>query len=198
MKENNIKQYLNKLRKIISKELPKDECNNVMEYYEEYFADAGFETEADIVNELGNVETLAGRIIQEHREKNQNQGIDDTENEGFLSGKGLFLTIIAWPLWLVLFCLGLAGVITLFSLTVSFGAVSVGLILGGIGTFIGGVVLLFSDVIIAIYVLGCAFILCSIGLLFVIITKLIVGLTLKFLGLLKGKKNKKKSDVIFK
>ena len=43
MKNNNINSYLNKLRKIISKELPKDECKNIMEYYEEYVADAGFD-----------------------------------------------------------------------------------------------------------------------------------------------------------
>lgn len=197
LKNNNINSYLNKLRKIISKELPKDECKNIMEYYEEYVADAGFETEADIINELGTPEALAKKIVEEHNEKFQSDNIEGTEKKGLSLGWVTFIAIIGSPLWLALLCVAFSLVVTVFALVITFGATGIGLALGGIGLIIGGVVLLFIDVVLGIYVVGCACIVCAVGILFIWLTILLVKCTIKVFNSLKTKKNKKKSEVIF-
>lgn len=194
MKDNNVNKYLKRLRKIISKELPKEECRNILEYYEEYFADAGFETEADVVNELGSAEALAKKIIDEHNEKNQNEGIDFSEKKGLSLGWVIFIAIIGSPLWLALFCVAFALIVTVFSLVISFGATGIGLLLGGVGIIIGGMVLLFVDVVFGIYVVGCACIICAVGLWFILLTTFLAKWVSKIFKLLK---NKKKSKVIF-
>lgn len=46
-------EYLGALNNCIQHELPADEYNNVMQYYSEYFADAGIEKEQEVIQELG-------------------------------------------------------------------------------------------------------------------------------------------------
>lgn len=46
-------EYLGALSNCIQHELPADEYNNVMQYYSEYFADAGIEKEQEVIQELG-------------------------------------------------------------------------------------------------------------------------------------------------
>lgn len=50
-------EYLGALNNCIQHELPADEYNNVMQYYSEYFADAGIEKEQEVIQELGAVGT---------------------------------------------------------------------------------------------------------------------------------------------
>lgn len=192
MNDNNINRYLNRLRKLISKELPREECKNILEYYEEYFADAGFETEADIINELGSAETLAKKIIEEHIEKYQNEGVEFTEKKGLSLGWVIFIAIIGSPLWLALGCVAFALIVTVFALVISFGATGIGLLIGGVGMIIGGIALMITDVVMGIYVVGCACIVCAVGLWFILLTMFITKWSIKLLSLLKDKKNKNK------
>ena len=60
-------EYLGALNNCIQHELPADEYNNVMQYYSEYFADAGIEKEQEVIQELGAPSELARRIIAEYR-----------------------------------------------------------------------------------------------------------------------------------
>lgn len=46
--------------------LPGDEYKDTMEYYTEYFEEAGEENEEAVIRELGDVEELAKRVIQEN------------------------------------------------------------------------------------------------------------------------------------
>ena len=55
----------------------------------------------------------------------------------------------------------------------------------------------FIDVVLGIYVVGCACIVCAVGILFIWLTILLVKCTIKVFSSLKTKKNKKKSEVIF-
>ena len=59
-------EYLGALNNCIQHELPADEYNNVMQYYSEYFADAGIEKEQEVIQELGAPSELARRIIAEY------------------------------------------------------------------------------------------------------------------------------------
>lgn len=58
-------EYLNILSARLNV-LPADEYTDIMEYYKEYFEEAGEENEEDVISELGDVEELAKKIIKEN------------------------------------------------------------------------------------------------------------------------------------
>lgn len=59
--------YLNDLSRLLVNQLSPEEYNNVMQYYTEYFADAGIEKQEEVINELGTPEELASKIIEEYK-----------------------------------------------------------------------------------------------------------------------------------
>ncbi len=61
----NKNEYLGILSQRLSV-LPIDEYNNIMEYYSEYFEEAGADNEANVMAELGDVNQLADRILKEN------------------------------------------------------------------------------------------------------------------------------------
>lgn len=63
-------EYLNILSDRLNV-LPADEYRDIMEYYREYFEDAGEENEENVIRELGDVEELAKRIIKENMDEGE-------------------------------------------------------------------------------------------------------------------------------
>lgn len=61
-------QYLRKLEYLLS-DLPEEERREAMEYYVEYFEEAGPEREAEVIRELGTPETVAETIHKELADK---------------------------------------------------------------------------------------------------------------------------------
>ena len=61
-------QYLRKLEYLLS-DLPEEERREAMEYYVEYFEEAGPEREAEVMRELGTPETVAETIHKELADK---------------------------------------------------------------------------------------------------------------------------------
>lgn len=58
--------YLNELSRLLANAISPEEYNNVMQYYTEYFADAGIEKEEEVIKELGTPAELAQKIIAEY------------------------------------------------------------------------------------------------------------------------------------
>lgn len=65
-------EYLNILSDRLNV-LPAEEYRDIMEYYTEYFAEAGEENEEEVIRELGDVEELAERILSENNVQSQQQ-----------------------------------------------------------------------------------------------------------------------------
>lgn len=61
----NKSEYLIRLSDALS-ELPIEEKENILDYYEEYFIEAGEDREEETVLELGSPQSLAGRLIREY------------------------------------------------------------------------------------------------------------------------------------
>ena len=59
------KEFIEKLRSEISK-LPQEEIDAAIEYYEEYFDEAGKENEQEVLEHLGNPKKVAGQIKSEY------------------------------------------------------------------------------------------------------------------------------------
>lgn len=62
--------YLNELSRLLANAISPEEFNNVMQYYTEYFADAGIENQEEVIKELGTPEELANKIIEEYNNRN--------------------------------------------------------------------------------------------------------------------------------
>lgn len=72
--------YLNELSRLLANSISPEEFNNVMQYYTEYFADAGIENQEEVIKELGTPEELANKIIEEYN----NRSVDE-EPQGTLT-----------------------------------------------------------------------------------------------------------------
>lgn len=57
----NRREYMNRLEQLLLV-LPKEEREEALQYYEDYFDDAGVENEADVIRELGTPEEVAAKI----------------------------------------------------------------------------------------------------------------------------------------
>ena len=70
-------EYLRQLRGYLNN-MPDDEVEDVIEYYFEYLTDAGMDSEADIISELGTPDKLAQTINDDYRK--MNEYIDEQDN----------------------------------------------------------------------------------------------------------------------
>lgn len=70
-------EFMNRLSSLLS-DLPESERVEALQYYEDYFSDAGAEQEQEVVKELGSPEALAAAI---HREVNEPNVVHDAKGE---------------------------------------------------------------------------------------------------------------------
>ena len=102
-------EYLGALNNCIQHELPADEYNNVMQYYSEYFADAGIEKEQEVIQELGAPSELARRIIAEYRGRQPGE-VKLNAKKKFPVGWIIFIAVAGSPIWLALLCVAIGVV----------------------------------------------------------------------------------------
>ncbi len=69
--------FMNRLKDLLV-DLPESERIEALQYYEDYFSDAGLENEQEVINELGSPEALAAAI---HKEVNGQSAVHDTQGE---------------------------------------------------------------------------------------------------------------------
>lgn len=142
----NREEFLRRLERLLS-DIPESERREAMEYYQNYFEDAGPENEASIIEELGSPQEVASSI-------KKNLFGDDYENYSFVKEEQkktdtsrrntwiVVLLILTFPLWIGLlagaFGILVAGIACLFALAVGVVAlvgafVIVGVVFAGIG-----------------------------------------------------------------
>lgn len=186
-------RYLEELSSRISYYLPEEEYRNVMQYYTEYFADAGEENEATVMEELGTPEVLAKKIIADYKGKQPEELHDKAPDKKRLSvGWVIFIAIIGAPLWIALFGIAIGIIATAFALVVSVGAVAIGGIFGGIGMIFGGIILLFTSPGAGLLTMGGGFVLGAVGIGFLMLSILIVQLVVKMCrAIFSGRKNRR-------
>lgn len=143
-------QYLDCLKNGL-RNIPTEEVNNIMEYYKEYFEDAGIENEQTVIAELGRPELLASKISADYviKDFENNESIKNvTQVKKGLSGIWIvILAICAFPIWLPL---GIAVAAIIFSLVIAIFAVvfgfvvaAISIIASGIFCIVGGVIVMF-------------------------------------------------------
>ena len=130
--------FLLQLRKGL-KPLPKEERENALIYYREYFEDNAGRNEAEICSELGDPKNIAREIVNEYAGNNPGYPV----KKGMSTGSVVLivvLSILAAPILLPIaaaaLALALAIAVTVIAAVVSFFAVAAALLVGGIGLLV--------------------------------------------------------------
>lgn len=190
-------------------DLPADEREEALRYYQDYFDDAGVTEEARIIEELGTPQKVAkliknnlyGRTSSEageytesgyhnpYEEEETRNPVTHTNSSNYKEdtidkdrSKTILiavLIVLSCPIWIGIVA-GAFGIIigicgALFGVTVGFGAACLALIVAGIVLGVMGVGQLFVFAPTGVVMIGTSFILLALGLLFLILTLLLVG-----------------------
>ena len=183
--------YLNELSNCIQNELPADEYNNVMQYYTEYFVDAGADKEQEVISELGAPDELARRIIAEFRGK-QPSDVTFKRKKGLPVGWIIFIAIVGSPVWLGLLCAAIGVGAAVAAVVVSIAAVAAAMILRGGTAIAGGNMAAFSTGANGVLAVGTGCLCICVGLLLTMLFVLIVNAVVKGCKAASAKRKKKK------
>lgn len=158
--------------------LPEEELQSAVTYYEEYFAEAGEENEAQVIQELGSPVLIAKQIMADFAIKEAEIAPKSTKT-GIWTIWIVVLAILASPIALPLAIAALAIVFAVFvtigSLIFAGGVVVVSLIGAGIAVLGITFKLIFVDPMTSIFFLGGSMILIGVGILGVLAVYWLVG-----------------------
>lgn len=195
-------EYLERLRNQLQN-IPNDEVNNIVEYYREYFEDAGVENEENVMKELGSPESLAARISNDYTGKEAGNGSAEFYN--YTDGRNAssnqysqakpyqnkrngeknvvlwaIIAVLTFPLW---FSVGVTALALLFAFAVAIASIifacvvsAAALACGGIFSIVMGFPLLLTSAPNAVAAFGC-------GFLFLGVSALLFA---AFLGMFQG------------
>ncbi len=164
------KEYLRALQNEIQA-LPNVEQKEAVEYYENYFLDAGIENEQKVIEELGSVQELAKEILSNfacvpqtvHNEKKKKNG-KKKESKAETNWVIIAVIILTFPLWINI-------VAALFGLLVSLLAIGFSGIVAAIAIFIAAIAMIGISVwsfvtnpLVALFLFGACCILIGIGI----------------------------------
>lgn len=159
------KDYMIELRKELKK-LPHDEFDRAIEYYEEFFDDAGESNEIQVIEEIGSPKDVAKQVIQDTVERYVTEPMKSVKG-GWNTIKIILLWIcsapITLPLLLAFVLVSIALIITAILLVFSFVLASVAMLLSGIISIIVGVSLIISQFSNALSIIGMGLIFIGLG-----------------------------------
>ncbi len=156
-------EYLTRLQYNIAS-LPPLEVQNIMQYYREYFDDAGEENLYNVMQELGTPEQLAQKIRAGYSVPYPQPAKSGT-NTALIA----VIAVLTSPIWLVAGIVAASLIFALFvivfSVIFSVGIVGIALTGAGLFVFIMGFPTLFIHVPTGIMLIGAGLILVAVGLL---------------------------------
>lgn len=161
----NRREFIAELDRLLEK-MPEEERRAAVQYYMDYFADAGVENEADVIRELGSPQKVAESIKADyygtHFDENKYERKDYVErryesngetcgqNTSGKSGRDkrimllliVLIAVILWPLTLGVGSIVLGLVLTVVCFFAGLVIAAAGIMLSGIIIFVAGAVLL--------------------------------------------------------
>lgn len=171
--------FLSQLEKLLS-DLPEEERREAMEYYVEYFDEAGPERESEVLGEFGSPQEVADRIHEELAEKglivyNPDAAgkSDKGKSDGWKIACIVLLCILAAPIAIPV---AVAVVAVIISVIVTVLSAIVGVFLAACGVtlaftlvavvlFVVGIVKLFSSPLVGLFLIGLALLFAGLALL---------------------------------
>lgn len=159
-KEKFINDLKNKLKR-----LPKEEVNNILGYYLDYFQDAE-KDESEVLMELGSPSTIASQILSDYAfspsTKENNKG---NLNKVVLIILSIFAAPIALPLAFAFIMVLFSMLIVICALLFSFAAVAASLFFAGVVVCFTGFAVLFQSPATGSMYMGLGLIVIGLGLL---------------------------------
>lgn len=138
-------EYINSLANKLRR-LPKEDYDTAMQYFQEYFEEAGPENEQQAIEDLGSPDIAADQIVMNMAIKNAEAPKENVKH-GFsavwVGILAVFAAPIALPLAFAFGVLVIALVITVGSLVIAFAVTALAFIVTSVLGCIGGVILLF-------------------------------------------------------
>lgn len=142
------KEYMEQLKAKL-KRLPKEDFERAIEYYEEYFAEAGEENEKKAIEDLGSPQEAADQIIcdmaitySEEPVQNVKKGMHAL----WVSILAICAAPIALPLMLAGFVLVVAAYIVVFTLIVAFLITAVSCVIMGPVAIVSGLMVITKSI----------------------------------------------------
>ena len=162
------KEFMEELQVLLG-ELPAEEKEEALRYYESYFEEAGADQEQVVLEELGSAERIATQILRDYRmesgggfytEQQKNAPVKYTGEEPKSDGSGITITkkglsggtlvvviliaILTFPIWISLLATAFGLLMGLFGAGIGiicgFGAGGIGCIIGGVAAFVVGAI----------------------------------------------------------
>lgn len=182
-KEEYIAALINELQA-----LPETERQEAVQYYREYFDDAGEGKESEVIAELGSPQELAKFILknfscvpqsisqgnnsEEEKKLPEKKSNQEEQSKGAKILLLVLLAIITLPIWGSVLATVLSFVFGLFMAVIGIG---VGLVVLSVVAFVLGLMLVaiaigifFSDAVTALFCLGIGLLISGLGVLFII------------------------------
>lgn len=167
----NRERFLSELKKKLKK-LPKDELDNILLYYRDYFEDSE-KSEEEVIKELGSPSSISSQILADY-------AFDNTKHNQGKGGKIILIILailaapIGFPLAIATVVLLFAIIMVIVALLISFGAIVFAFFAAGISVCIGGAAVIFKGPATAIFYIGAGLIIVGVSILFAYgITKLL-------------------------
>ena len=163
----NKEEYLKKLRSKIKK-LPKEEVNEAIEYYHQYFEEAGEQNTDTVIARLGSPAYVASQILADYAIKD----LDTHKNTTKKNISAIWFIIlaiiaspIALPLALFIICLTLTLILVCGVFILTFFIFVIGLPICGLFSIISGATVIMQDWETAIFFIGIGIVAVGIGIL---------------------------------
>ena len=169
------------------RDIPANEREDALAYYENYFDEAGAENEQQVMKELGSPASVAEKILadtqQTHRE--ENDSVTPEGKKSMSTGTKILIAVIiilTFPLWIGVVA-GLFGALigiigAAFGIVVGLLGATFGLVVGGVGLIIGGIMLLALYPAVGLASVGIGAVLVAIGILVAVLCAWCLGVWL--------------------
>lgn len=160
-------EYMNELAKRL-RHLPKDDFQKAIDYYEEYFAEAGSENEAQVIEDLGTPEFAAKQIVTNIAINNSKEPTKDVKkglNAIWVGILAVCAAPIALPIALALVMLVVMFILTILILLAAFILTGAVFVLTGPLTVIAGCTILAKSLPVFLTCLGIGLLSTGSGLL---------------------------------
>ncbi len=175
--------FMKQLEQLLS-DIPQYERTEALNYYEEYFSDAGVENEQQVLRELGSPWEVAQTIrdgLQPGGAKTetQYQAMEQRGQKAGLPTWAIVLIVVgcifASPVLIGLVATAFGLLIGFFGMIIGFGAAGVSLVAAGISTVVFSIVYRGVFTMVGVILVGVGFVLFALGILFSMLTVWMCG-----------------------
>lgn len=185
------------------RDIPANEREDALAYYENYFDEAGAENEYKVIQELGSPAAVAEKILADTQQTDSTQNDSYSESESYMGNSNYaygqqnaanekkqgmsketkiliaIIIILTFPLWIGVVA-GLFGALVgiigaVFGIAVALLGVTIGLVAGGIGLIVGGIMQVALYPSIGLACIGVGAIFTAIGILLVVLCAWSIG-----------------------